>query len=189
MTAEEQKHYDEYISAKKIYENTAMDRRRAENERCEIYNRRHYLIDEINRLESERNKNIDSLEEITKSTDKNSDFEMGMTDSDSKLETAANSFCAIGSSSIGCPQNLTDVFDEKNRLSKKSISDVFESLRNIKNVLTDKIDQLSDDIHRYECEIEEGRARECHLDYSIDEMSRTMNNASMDMAYHKKFIP
>ncbi len=67
------------------------------------------------------NRNSDSLSEIQRSSAQNSDFDSSVKDTESKLETASIGFSAIGESYVGTLQNLTEVFDERNRCSKSSI--------------------------------------------------------------------
>ena len=95
---------------------------------------------------------------------------------------------AIGESSVGTPQRLTEVFDERNRKSKSSIASAFEQMKNIGGTIQRKIDDLGHQISQLEKEMEEGKNRERYLNSVIAEQERIMNNASIEMAYHKKHM-
>lgn len=188
MTPEQQKHQEDYLIAKRRYENSYTEKRRAENEVNGILNRRQQIISTINELVSERNRNSDSLSEIQRSSSQNGDFDASVRDAESKLEAASLGFSAIGESSVGIPQKLTEVFDEINRNSKSSISSAFEQMKNIGNSIQIKIDDLNRQISQLERELEDGKTREQYLNNVISEQNHIMNNASIEMAYHKKFL-
>lgn len=82
----------------------------------------------INDLTAERNRNTDSLSEIQRSSAQNGDFDARVKDTETKLEADSSGFLAIGESSVGTPQRLTEVFDERNRTSKSSIASAFEQI-------------------------------------------------------------
>lgn len=188
MTPEQQKHQEEYLIAKRRYENAFEEKRRAENEVNNILNRRQQVINTINELVAERNRNSDSLSEIQRSLARNSDFDSSVKDTESKLETASIGFSTIGESSVGTPQNLKEVFDERNRCSKSSITSAFEQMKNIENSIQRKIDDLNSQIAQLEREMEDGQNRERYLNNVIAEQDRIMDNASIEMAYHKKHM-
>lgn len=188
MTPEQQKHQDDYYAARRRYENAYNDKRCAENEINSILNRRNQIVNEINSLVAERNLNEASLEDVQRSFAHNSDFEACVRDVDARLETASSAFIAIGESSVGTPQRLTDVFDERNRHSKTSITNAFEQMKQITISLRDKIEQLNNKINQLEHEMEDGRRREAYLNNVVNENNHIMNNASIEMAYHKKFL-
>lgn len=184
----EQQHQEEYLIAKRRYENAFAEKRRAENELNSIFNRRQQIINTINELTSERNRNIDSLSEIQKSTAQNSDFDDSVKDTETKLEAASSGFLAIGESSVGTPQRLTEVFEERNRSSKSSIASAFEQMKNIGDSIQRKIDDLSHQISQIEQEMEDGKNRERYLNNVIAEQNHAMNKASIEMAYHKNHM-
>lgn len=188
MTPEQQKHQEDYLIAKRKYENAFTEKRRAENEVNSILNRRQQIVNTINELVSERNRNSDSLSEIQRSSSQNGDFDASVRDTESKLEAASLGFLAIGESSVGTPQKLTDVFDEKNRKSKSSITSAFEQMKNIGNSIQRKIDDLNRQITQLEREMEDGKNREQYLNNVVAEQNHIMNNASIEMAYHKKHM-
>ena len=188
MTPEQQKHQEEYLIAKRKYENAFEEKRCAENEVNNILNRRQQIISTINELVSERNRNSDSLSEIQRSSAQNSDFDSSVKDTESKLEIASIGFSAIGESSVGTPQNLIEVFDERSRRSKSSITSAFEQMKNIGDSIQRKIDDLNRQIAQLEREMEDGQNRERYLNNVIAEQDRIMNNASIEMAYHKKHM-
>ena len=64
MTPEQQKHQEDYFIAKRRYENAFAEKRRAENEINNILNRRQQIINMINELTAERNRNTDSLSDV-----------------------------------------------------------------------------------------------------------------------------
>jgi len=188
MTPEQQKHQEEYLIAKKKYENAFAEKRRAENEISNLLNRRQQILSSINDMVAERNRNNDSLTQLQNTSSQNSDFEASVRDTDIKLESASEGFLAIGESSVGKPQKLTDVFDERNRKSKSSITSAFDQIKNIGNSIQRKIDELNRQIAQLERELEDGRNRERQLNNVISEQNRIMNNASIEMAYHKKHL-
>ena len=188
MTPEQQKHQEDYFIAKRRYENAFAEKRRAENEINNILNRRQQLINMINELTAERNRNTDSLSEIQRSSAQNGDFDASVKDTETKLEAASSGFSAIGESSVGTPQRLTEVFDERNRTSKSSIASAFEQMKTIGSSIQRKIDDLSRQISQLEQEMEDGKNRERYLNNVIAEQNHIMNNASIEMAYHKKYL-
>lgn len=188
MTPEQQKHQEEYLIAKRRYENAFEEKRRAENEVNNILNRRQQIISTINELVAEMNRNSDSLSEIQRSSAQNSDFNSSVRDAESKLEAASIGFSAIGESSVGTPQKLTEVFDERNRRSKSSIISAFEQIKNIGNSIQRKIDDLNRQITQLEREMEDGKNREQYLNNVVAEQNHIMNNASIEMVYHKKHM-
>lgn len=188
MTPEHQKHQEDYMKAKKKYENAFIEKRRAENEINNILNRRQKIINMINELTAERNRNTDSLSEIQRSSAQNGDFDASVKDTETKLEAASSGFLAIGESSVGTPQRLTEVFDERNRKSKSSIASAFEQMKNIGSSIQRKIDDLNRQISQLEREMEEGKNRERYFNSVIAEQERIMNNASIEMTYHKKHM-
>lgn len=188
MTPEQQKHQEEYLISKRRYENAFAEKRRAENEINSILNRRQQIINMVNELTAERNRNNDSLSEIQKSSAQNGDFDASVKDTEAKLEIASSGFLAIGESSVGIPQRLTEVFDERNRSSKSSIANAFEQMKSIGNAIQRKIDDLSRQISQLEQEMEDGKNRERYLNNVIAEQNHIMNNASIEMAYHKKYM-
>ena len=188
MTPEQQKHQEDYLIAKRRYENAFVEKRRAENEINNILNRRQQIINAINELSAERSRNNDSLSEIQKSSAQNGDFDVSVKDTEVKLEAASSGFLAIGESSVGMPQRLTDVFEERNRSSRSSIANAFEQMKNIGNSIQRKIEDLSRQISQLEQEMEDGKNRERYLNNVIAEQNHIMNNASIEMAYHKKYL-
>lgn len=86
------------------------------------------------------------------------------------------------------PQKLTEVFDERNRSSKSSIASAFEQMKNIGGSIQRKIDDLNRQISQLEQEMEDGKSRECYLNNVIAEQNHIMNNASIEMAYHKNHM-
>ena len=188
MPTEQQKHQEEYLIAKRRYENAFAEKRRAENEINSIINRRQQIISMINELTAERKRNSESLAEIQKSSAQNSDFDASVKDTEAKLETASSGFLAIGESSVCTLQRLTEVFDEKNRNSKSSIASAFEQMKNIGGSVQRKIEDLSHQISQLEQEMEDGKNRERYLNNVIAEQNHVMNNASVEMAYHKNHM-
>lgn len=188
MTPEQQKHQEDYFIAKRRYENAFAEKRRAENEINNILNRRQQIINLINELTAERNRNTDSLSEIQRSSAQNGDFDASVKDTETKLEAASSGFSAIGESSVGTPQRLTEVFDERNRKSKSSIASAFEQMKGIGSSIQRKIDNLNHQISQLEQEMEDGKNRERYLNNVIAEQNHIMNNASIEMAYHKNHI-
>lgn len=188
MTPEQKKHEEEYYAAKRRYENAYAEKRRSENEISDIKNRRKQILNSINELTSENNRYISSRKDISKSVDKNSDFDTGWSDSEKKLSAAASGFLAIGSTSDSKPQDLNVVFEEKNKHTKNKMTDVFSNLKNVKNELDGKIEANERKISKLKSEMEEGKNRERYLSSNISEQSRIMSNASIEMASHKKFF-
>ncbi|WP_294413330.1 hypothetical protein [uncultured Ruminococcus sp.] len=188
MTPEQQKHQEDYLIAKRRYENAFAEKRCAENEKNNILNRRKHIINTINELTSERNRSNNSFSEIQRSSAQNGDFDASVKDTETKLEAASAGFLAIGESSVGNPQRLTEVFDERNRNSKSSIASAFEQMKNIGSSIQHKIDDLSYQISQLEQEMECGKNRERYLNNVIAEQDRIMNNASIEMAYHKNHM-
>lgn len=174
--------------AKRRYENAFSEKRRAENELNNILNRRQQVIGAINELTAERNRNNYSLSEIQSSYAQNNDFDASVKDTETKLEAASIGFSAIGESSVGTPQKLTEVFDEKNRTSKTSITSAFSQIKNIEGSIQRKIDELNRQIAQLERELEDGQNRERYLNSVISEQNHIMNNASIEMAYHKRYL-
>lgn len=188
MTAEQQQHQEDYLIAKRKYENAFAEKRCAENEINKILNRRQQIINEINEFTAERKRNSDSLSEIQRSSAQNGDFDASVKDAEAKLEAASSGFLAIGESSVGTPQRLTEVFDERNRNSKSSITSAFEQMKKIGSSIQRKVDDLSRQISQLEQEMEDGKSRERYLNNVIAEQNHIMNNASIEMAYHKKHL-
>lgn len=188
MTPEQIKHQEEYYRAKRNYENASIEKRRAENEIIRIRNRRTQIINKVNGLNSEKRRNETSLAEINKTSARNNDIDVGIKDGESKLSTAAAGFLAIGESSVGNPQNLVDVFDDKNRISKAAINGAFEQMKRAATSISRKIEELISAIRRLETEMEEGKRREHSLSYVASQQQRIMNNASIEMAYHKRHM-
>lgn len=89
---------------------------------------------------------------------------------------------------MGTPQRLTEVFDERNRKSKSSIASAFEQMKGIGSSIQRKIDNLNHQISQLEQEMEHGKNRERYLNNVIAEQNHIMNNASIEMAYHKNHI-
>ena len=129
MTQEQKMHQDEYDRAKRRYESAYMDKRNAENELAGIKTERRQILDKINQQKTERKRFSESSDEIAKTSQNDSDISEGIADSETKLEAAATGFCAIGSTTSSKPQNLTAVFEERDRSAKNTISTVFENLR------------------------------------------------------------
>lgn len=188
MDMEQKKHQEEYLIAKKRYENSIMEKKRVENQIIDIQNHRHQLINQINELQSERKRFIESSEELAGRNSADSEFESGWKDSESKLVAASQGFIAIGTSSLGSPQNLSEVFAEKNRLTKSSMQEVFDGIKKACDNMQMKIEELSRQITNAESELEDGRNRERYLHNIAEENSRIANNASIEMAYHKKYL-
>ena len=185
MTLEQKKHQEEYYKAKNRYENATYEKRRAENEIIDIRNRKPQLINKINQL---KKCNLTSLEEISKSVKTNGSFEQSIKDTETKLETASNGFLAIGESSLGKPQNLTTVFDGVNRSSKNNISSAFVNLKRTQALINNKINDINSQIKNLQTELENKKSRERSLQCIVSEKQRTMNNAAVEMAYHKKHM-
>lgn len=188
MTQEQRKHQEDYMIAKRRYENAFAEKRHAENEVSNILNRRQQIINLINELVAERNRNCDSLSEIQRSSAQNNDLDSSVKDTESKLEAASIGFSAIGESSVGSPQKLTEVFGERNRHSKSSIASAFAQMKNIGNSVQRKIDELNRQISQLEREMEDGKSSERYWNNVIIEQNRIMNNASVEMAYHKRYL-
>lgn len=188
MTQEQKMHQDEYNRAKRRYENAYIGKRNAENELVNIQNRRRQIINEINQNTTERNRFWESSQEIAKTSQNDSDISTGITDSETKLEAATIGFSAIGATSYCRPQNLVNVFEERDRNAKNAISGVFENLENAKSVMWQKIEAFNREIQRLQNEMTNGEHRERTLLYTISECSRTMTNATYTMAYHKKYL-
>ena len=85
-------------------------------------------------------------------------------------------------------KKLTDVFDEKNRHSKSSITGAFEQIKNIGKTIEQKISTLSGQITQLNNEREEGERRERYLYGVISDQDHRMNDASIEMAYHKRHM-
>ena len=181
-------HEEEYQIAKRKYEDAFAEKRSAENEISGIINRRRQILDTVNELVAERKLNDASLTELNSSSAKNSDFDDCVKDTETKLEAASAGFCAIGESSLGVPQKLTEVFDEKNRRSKSSITGAFEQIKNIGKAVQQKIDDLNSRISALEREQEDGQNRERYLNGVISEQDHRMSNATIEMAYHKRHM-
>ncbi len=188
MTPEQQQHQEDYMIAKRRYENAFSEKRRAENELNNILNRRQQVIGAINELTAERKRNDESLSEIQSSYAKNSDFDASVKDAETKLEVASIGFSAIGESSVGTPQKLTEIFDEKNRSSKACITSAFSQIKSIEGSIQRKIDELNRQVEQLDRELEDDKNRERYLNNVILEQDRIMNNASIEMAYHKRYI-
>lgn len=188
MTPEQQQHYDEYYAAKRRYENAFIEKRQAENEITEIINRRNQIVNRVNELASERKLNDGSLAELQRSMSQNGDFDNSVRDTELKLESASTAFLAIGESSVGKPQNLTEVFDERNRSSKSAIGRTFEQIKNISSSIQGKIDDITRQINQLESEREDGQNRERYLNGVISDRNSAMNNASIEMAYHQRCL-
>lgn len=188
MTPEQQRHQQEYYRAKRNYENAVMEKRRAENDIINIQSRRNQIINRINALTSERRRNENSLTEINKTSSKNNDVEMGIKDNESKLDAASAGLLGIGESSLGKPQNLSEVFSEKNTKTKKAILGAFDQLKETSKAISRKIGELNSAIRGLENEMEEGKRRERSLANYANEQQRIINNSSIEMAYHKKHM-
>ena len=188
MTPEQQMHVEECSRARSRYEDASMEKRRAENEIAEIQNRRQAILNEINQLQAEKKKFEGSHGEITKGISSNSSFETGLKDSESKLAAASTGFIAIGSTTHSKPQDLNVVFSDKNTKTKNSISSVFSGLKNISRNMETKIADLKTRIGQLETEEENGRSRERSLANYASEQGSRMNNAAIEMAYHKKYL-
>ena len=188
MTAEQQHHQDEYYAAKRRYENAYSDKRHAENQVSAIINRRNQIISQINAKVAERNRYSDSLSRLQDSSAKNGDFDTSVRDTELKLEAASEGFSAIGESSLCKPKKLTEVFSDKNSLSKSSISNAFTKIKTISNNIQNKIAELNGQISALEREMEDGKNSERYWNGVISDKNRAMNSASWDMAYHKKYM-
>ena len=185
MTPEQLQHQEDYYIARRKYENAFSEKRHAENEINSILNRRQQIINSINELSAERKRNTDSHTEIQKSYAKNGELDASIRDTEAKLEAGAIGFSGIGESTVGTLQNLTEVFDARNRASKASITSAFNQLKNTEGMIQRKIDDLSRQITQLEKELEDGQNRERYLNGVISEQNHIMNNASIEMAYHK----
>lgn len=119
LTSEQKKHQEEYYAAKKRYVLADEKRQILQNKIIGIQNDRPKLINKMNELESERKRNSEALEEISKTNSSDGDFEDSMKDSAGKLETAAQGFLAIGTSSVAELKDLTEVFSHTDSQTKK----------------------------------------------------------------------
>jgi peptidoglycan hydrolase CwlO-like protein len=61
-------------------------------------------------------------------------------------------------------------------------------MKTIGSSIQRKIDDLSRQISQLEQEMEDGKNRERYLNNVIAEQNHIMNNASIEMAYHKKYL-
>ena len=118
-------------------------------------NRRQLIINSINELSAERKRNSDSHDQILKSYAKNGELDASVRDTEAKLEAGTIGFSGIGESTVGTPQNLTEVFDARNRVSKASITSAFSQLKNTEGMIQRKIDDLSRQITQLEKEFED----------------------------------
>ena len=103
-------------------------------------NRRQLIINSINELSAERKRNSDSHDQILKSYAKNGELDASVRDTEAKLEAGTIGFSGIGESTVGTPQNLTEVFDARNRVSKASITSAFSQLKNTEGMIQRKIE-------------------------------------------------
>lgn len=149
MTPEQQQHQEDYMIAKRRYENAFSEKRRAENELNNILNRRQQVIGAINELTAERKRNDESLSEIQSSYAKNSDFDASVKDTETKLEVASIGFSAIGESSVGTPQKLTEIFDEKIDLRKLALHQRSAKLKVLKVLFKEKLMNLIDKLNSW----------------------------------------
>ena len=188
MTPEQQRHQQEYYRAKRNYENAVIEKRKSENDIIGIQSRRTQIINRINALVAERRRNESSLAEINRTSSKNNDVEAGIRDTESKLDEAAIGLLGIGESSLCRPQNLKDVFSEKNTRTKNAITGAFGQLRETGRAISRKIEELNAAIRGLENEMEEGKRRERSLANYANEQQRIINNSSIEMAYHKRHM-
>ena len=188
MTAEQQKHQDEYNAARRRYDNAYSDKRHAENEVANIKNRRNQLINMINERKAEKKRNEDALSELQGASGKNSDIDSGVRDAQSKLDLASAEYASIGEASTCKPRKLTEVFADKNTSSKNFISGAFSQIKTIIGNIQRRISELQSQISSYEREIEDGKSRERYWNGVAWDKQCTMNSAAGDMAYHQRMM-
>ena len=188
LTPEQRRHQEEYYAAKRRYVSADEKRQILQNKIIGIQNDRPKLINKMNELESERKRNSEALEEISKTNSSDGDFEDSMKDSAGKLETAAQGFLAIGTSSVAELKDLTEVFSHTDIQTKNSMDSVFENIKNIKNAISNKISDLITEYNKAENELQQSYENERRYNEEIYTQKKIMENAEWDMAYHKRFF-
>ena len=83
---------------------------------------------------------------------------------------------------------MTTVFDGVNRSSKNNISSAFVNLKRTQALINNKINDINSQIKNLQTELENKKNRERSLQCIVSEKQRTMNNAAVEMAYHKKHM-
>lgn len=188
MTPEQKKHEEEYYAAKKRYETAYADKIKYTREKNNAEAKKQQLINGINTKKSERKKVKDAYDELTKTNGKDNDIDTEVKKAEKHLTTAATQFKNIGTSSNGNQKDLEEVFSSKVTSSKKHISDAFSGIEKAKTSLSGRKATLKTEITKLKGELETSKTNVSKYTTLISQAESTMRTASVDMAYHKKYM-
>lgn len=186
MTLEQRKHESEYLAAKKRYENAYIAKSKYKKDLYEIQNKKTQVINKINELRSERKRVKRVYEELSNVRGNDSDVNDGIVATQKHLSEASVHFKAIGTSSLGDQKNLSDIFADKEKKTKTSLNTAFGNIKKMEQAFENDILNLDIKIKKLECELYEFKSKMAKYTVLIEENSKTMKNAAIDMAYHKK---
>lgn len=188
MTPEQKKHEEEYYAAKKRYETSYADKIKYTREKNNAEARKQQLINSINKKKSEKKKVKDAYDELTKTNGKDNDIDTEVKKAKKHLATAATQFKNIGTSSNGNQKDLETVFSSKVAKSNKHISDAFLGIEKAKKNLSGRKTTLNGEISKLDGELATVKSNIKRYASLISDSDSKMKTASVDMAYHKKYM-
>jgi len=188
MTLEQKKHEDEYYAAKRRYESAYSDAVRYQNEIQRLYEQRTKLINEINRNNSEKKRFILSSDDLKKAISNDGGINDSLKSYSSNLMDATNHFKMIGESDLGMPKSISEAFSDADKAVENNISTAFSKINSFHKDILHRIDEFGNTISRLENELQENKNLESRYLGYINDANRRKNNASVDMAYHKRLM-
>lgn len=188
MTPEQKKHEEEYLAAKKRYETAYANKVKYAREQNTASTRKQQLISSINAKKSELKKVSQTYDDLLKANGKGSNIDANTKKSTKALADAATQFKAMGESSGGNLKDLEVVFSSSVSKFNRHISDAFSEIDKAKKSLSGRKTKLKSEISKLQDELETLKSNGSKYASLISEAESTMKTASVDMAYHKKFM-
>ena len=133
---------------------------------------------------SELKKVSETYKDLTRINGKDSEIDGQIKKSAKHLSTAASQFKNIGTSSRGNQKDLEMVFSAKVIKTNKHIAEAFSGIDNLlerKTALNSEITKLNGEL----ATVKSNTIRQASL---ISDADSAMRTASVDMAYHKKYM-
>ena len=188
MTPEQKKHEEEYLAAKKRYETAYANKIKYTREKTAAETKKQQLINRINSKKSELKKVSDTYTDLVKTNGKDNEIDGYVKKSAKHLATAAAQFKNIGTSSKGNQKDLETVFSAKVAKTNKHISEAFSGIEKAKKNLSGRKTTLNGEISKLKGELSTVKSNITRYATLISEADSTMRTASVDMAYHKKYM-
>lgn len=175
-----------YDNAKRRYYNACSEINDCDNRISDLNNQKWRKMNEINQLNSQIRNVEQALSGIEQMVKKDAGLGQSFLKITNTTNEAANNYMRMISSDNISNKNLNDVYRNETNSTKKILDNIFDTLRNKKNVLNARISELKSELQRANNEYQSFDSSIRATESNRQDWKRVKRSAAYDMEYYRK---